>query len=306
MAISVNADEYKSRVGLDSLYVAQVTSDAAAGYVAGTPEYFAPAGEASQEPSTSLEIQYADNQPYDVAAGEGETKINLTVTGMSLQMLALITGRVWDAASGRMWDNATGIAPYFALMFRSKKSNGKNRYYCFLKGHFEMPKEEAATMKDKPDIKTVQLTYTALKTVYQFNLGSVTDGIKRIVGDEDSTNFSGTTWFSQVQTPVVTSPSALALSSSDPTAGATGVAVTKVLTLTFNNALQNAAIYNVVLINSSTGAVVAGTNSLDATKKIMTVGHTSNLAASTLHRIVYGVVDIYGQTLSGVVSFTTA
>ena len=58
-----NQSEYKSRVGLDSLYIAEVTADASGGITFGTPEYFAPAAEASLAPSVNSETQYADGRP---------------------------------------------------------------------------------------------------------------------------------------------------------------------------------------------------------------------------------------------------
>lgn len=301
-----NPGEYKSKIGLSSLYVAEVTQDDALGYAAGTPEYLAPAAEASQEPTTSFEIQYADDQPYDVMTSEGDTKINLTVTGMPIEMLAKITGRVFDPTTGRMFDNA-GVAPYFALSFRSLKSNGKYRYYQYLKGKFDMPKEETATKGEKPEPKTLQLTFTAIKTVYKFDLGGgVFDSVKRVVGDEDTTNFNGANWFNAVQVPGVGSISALALMSSVPLNDATGVSVSANLTLTFNNALKDFATSGVVLLKSSDGTVITTSNSLDATKKIITIDPTSNLTASTNYLLTYAVMDIYGQTLNGAIQFTTA
>jgi phi13 family phage major tail protein len=305
MPISANSGEYKSKIGLDNLYVAEVTQDDLSGYVADTPEYLAPAGEASQEPSSSFDIQYADDQPYDVSTSEGETKVNLTVTGMPLAMLAKITGRVFDSTTGRMYDNG-GVAPYMALSFRSQKSNGSYRYYQFLKGKFDMPKEEVATKAESPDPKSLQLVFTAIRTTYKFDLGDINDSVKRIIGDEDTTNFSGSAWFNAVQTPAVGSVSALALSSSTPADAATGVVVTADLTLTFNNALVNSAIYNVVLLDPSDGSVIASAISLDSTKKIVTVNPTASLSASTDYILVYAVTDIYGQSLSGSVNFTTA
>ncbi|GAP11744.1 phage major tail protein, phi13 family [Bellilinea caldifistulae] len=301
-----NPGEYKSKIGLSSLYVAEVTQDDALGYAADTPEYLAPAAEASQEPTTSFEIQYADDQPYDVMTSEGDTKINLTVTGMPIEMLAKITGRVFDPTTGRMFDNA-GVAPYFALSFRSLKSNGKYRYYQYLKGKFDMPKEETATKGEKPEPKTLQLTFTAIKTVYKFDLGGgVFDSVKRVVGDEDTTNFNGANWFNAVQVPGVGSISALALMSSVPLNDATGVSVSANLTLTFNNALKDFATSGVVLLKSSDGTVITTSNSLDATKKIITIDPTSNLTASTNYLLTYAVMDIYGQTLNGAIQFTTA
>ena len=302
--VNANSGEYKSRIGLDSLYIAEVTVDSAAAYTADTPEYFAPAAEASQEPATSFEIQYADDQPYDVMSGEGPTKITLSVTNIPAEMLAKITGNVFDASTGRVFDH-TATPPYMALMFRSLKSNGKYRYYSYLKGQFSMPKEETATKGEKPEPKTMQLEYTAIKTVYSFDLGSINGTVKRVIGDEDTTNFSATGWFTQVQTPTTVAPSALALSSSDPVDAATDVAITKTCTLTFNNALINNAIYNVALIDPSDGSVIASAISLDTTKKIVTINPTASLENSTAYLIVYNVIDIYAQNLSGAVNFTT-
>ena len=186
-----NADEYKSKIGLDSLYIAEVTADSASAYTSGTPQWLAPAAEASQEPSTSFAIQYADDQPYDVATAEGETKISLKVTGLDLETLALITGKVFDDTTGRMYDNG-GVAPFMALGFRSMKSSGTYRYYWFLKGKFDMPKEATATLADKPDPKTLDLTYTAIRTVYQFDRCRYHDSVKRVMGDDDTAAFSAT------------------------------------------------------------------------------------------------------------------
>lgn len=300
-----NSNEYKSVIGLDSVYVAQVTKDDATGYIAGTPEYLAPAAEVSLKPKTSLETQYADNQPHDVMTAEAETDMDISITNLPPEMYAKLLGSHFDAATGTVNDIA-GNPPYVAFGFRSMKSNGKYRYYWYQKCQFSAPEEGAATKKDKAEPKELKLICKAIKTTYKFTMGSIVDGIKRRFGDEDTVNFSAAGWFSQVQVPGVSVPSALALSSSNPANNATAVAVGATLTLTFNNALVTGEELDCVLINSSTGAVVAGTNSIDAARKVVTVGHTANLAASTLHRIVYMVKDVFGQTLTGIVSFTTA
>lgn len=306
--INANDGEYKSRIGIDSLYIAEVTQDDADGYVADTPEYLAPAAEASQTPATNTATQYADDAPYDSMSYEAETEIELTVTGIPPAMMAKLLGREFDATTGRVYDNPGATPPYFALSFRSLKSNGSYRYFQYLKGRFSAPTEEAATKGDSPDPKPTTLTYTAIPTLYAFDLdgGTTYAKLKRIYGDEDTTNFSATGWFGAVQTPSYSAPSALALSSSTPTDGATGVSVSADQTLTFNNALVNDAIYQVALIKVSNGSVVAGAITLDATKKIITINPTSSLEAATAYIIAYSVADIYGQHLSGAVNFTTA
>jgi len=302
-----NEGEYKSKIGLDNLYIAEVTADSAAAYTAGTPAWLAPAAEANQEPSTAFQIQYADDQPYDVATSEGETKIGLTITGLDLETLAMITGKVFDGTTGRMYDNG-GIAPFMALGFRSKKSNGAYRYYWFLKGKFDMPKEAVATLADKPDPKTLDLSFTAIRTVHQWSLGGgVTDSVKRVIGDDDTAAFDDTGWFTQVQVPGVATPSALALSSSVPTPdGATGVSKTANQTLTFNNALAADSINHILLIAKVDAIVEAASYALDATKKIVTIDPTGTLAGTTEYIITYAVTDIYGSTLKGALNFTTA
>ena len=303
--INANAGEYRSKIGLDSLYIAEVTLDDATGYTADTPEYLAPAAEASQEPSTATETQYADDQAYDVMTAQGETLINLTVTGMPSEMLAKIAGETFDAASGRVFDTGGATPPYFALMFRSKKSNGSYRYYSYLKGRFELPAEEAATESDKPGPKTIKLKFHAIKTIYPFDIGSENQPVKRVFGDSDTTNFSATGWFAQVQTPVVVAPSALALSSSSPADGASGVVVSVSPTLTFNNALVNGSV-NMVVLTKADGTQAAAAVTLDTAKKVITVNPTVDMSASTTYLLTYAVEDIYGQTLSGVVNFATA
>jgi phi13 family phage major tail protein len=302
--MTINSDEYRTRIGLDSLYVAEVTQDDASGYTAGTPAFLAPAAEATQAPTTNSETVYADDQPFENIISEGETKLELTITALVAAMYASLLGRVMDVASGRVFDNPAASPPYFALSFRSIKSNGKYRYYQYLKGTFEPPAEDLATKTATPAPKTTKLVFTAIPTVYKFDLGTVTDAVKRIFGDEDTTNFDATGWFSQVQTPSAVAPSALALSSSVPTDGATGISVSADQTLTFNNALPDTN--GISLIKSSDGSIVAGTITLDSTKKIVTINPTSNLTASSDYIIAYNVVDIYGQSLKGAVNFTTA
>lgn len=304
MPVNANAGEYKSRVGLDSLYIAEVTQDDATAYVADTPEYLAPAAEATQEPTVNTETQYADDQPYDVMTEEGDTVVTLTVTGLPPEMYAKLLGKVFDSTTGRVFDIG-GTPPDMALSFRSRKSNGSYRYYQYLKGKFSAPAEEAATKGDTPDPKTTEIIYTAIRTVYKFDVGSTNESTKRVFGDDDTTNFSETGWFASVQTPITAAISALSLSSSDPTDGAAAVAITKTITLTFNNALRNNAIYNVVVVKAD-GTAVACTNSLDATKKIMTVNPDASLDASSTYIVAYGVEDIYAQTLNGAINFGTA
>jgi len=199
--MTIQSGEYKSRVGLDNLYYAIVSVDSAAAYTVGAPVYLAPAAAATQAPTTSIETQYADDQPYDVFTGEGDTEVVLTMTGVPLVTLAAITGKTYDAVNGRMYDT-TQSPPYCALGFRAMKSDGSYRYYWFLKGMFNMPGEDSETKGETPTPQTQEITYKAINTVHKFNVGgSSTYAIKRVTGDTSATGFSATNWWTAVQTP---------------------------------------------------------------------------------------------------------
>lgn len=200
-----NADEFKPTIGLDSLYIAEVTADTALAYTAGSPASLAPAAEAKAAPAVNIATIYADDQAYDTAIAEGQTEIELTITNIDAETLAAITGAVFDTAKGRAYDRAEpGQASNYALSFRSMKTNGAYRYYQYLKGRFTKPEENFVTLGDSPDPKTVVLKYTAIKTTHAFALDdpeTITDGVIRVIGDEDTTDFDATGWFTAVQEP---------------------------------------------------------------------------------------------------------
>lgn len=300
-----NQAERKSVLGLRDLYISLVTQDDASAYAANTPEYFAPAVNANQAPSVNSETQYADDAPFDVMTAEGETVIEIEVTAIPLSMQALVLGKEFDVSTGRMFDNG-GTPPDVALSFRAVKSTGSYMYFQFLKGKFSSPSQESATKTDTPEPKTTKITFTAVKTIYQFDLGSVNDGVKRVVGDGDAVGFDGATWFNAVQVPVVGTPAAFTVTPS-PADGAVGQTTTVAINLTFSNPLAGNAEKGIVLVRQSTGAIFATTRTLNAARTVLTLAHAALTSGAVYHIVVPGVTDIYGQALEDVVyDFTVA
>lgn len=297
--------EKKSVVGLRDLYIALVTQDDVDAYAADAPQAFAPAVNASHKPTSNSKTQYADDGAFDVLTSEGETKIDLEVTAIPLSMLALALGKEFDAATGRMFDNG-GVPPDLALSFRSIKSNGKYKYFQYLRGKFSAPEEEQATKTDTPEPKTTKISFTAVKTTHEFDLGDVTEAVKRVVGDEDAADFDGATWFDAVQVPVAGSPSALTCTPS-PADGASAQAVSVAITLTFSNPLAGNVERGVALVRADTAAPITITRTLSADRTVLTLGHSNLTAAKTYHIVLAGVADVYGQALVDTVyDFATA
>lgn len=297
----------KSYIGVDRVHYALVTQDDSSAYAAGTPVALPGAVNINAAPKSNSKTQYADNQPFDSMSSEGETELESEMTGVPLSVLAILLGRVYDAATGRLFDNG-GTPPDIAFGYRAKMRGGFYRFYWFLKGTFQSPTEEIATESDQPDPKTIKIKYTAIRTIKTFTLngGGLVDSVKRLVGETSDANFVSGTWFNSVQVPVVGSPSALTMTPS-PADNASGVSVSGNLTLTFNNPMNGDVLKGISLIRGSDDSPVAASITINAARTVVTIDPNSNLAATTEYYInVANAMDIYGQTLAHtVVSFTT-
>jgi phi13 family phage major tail protein len=298
--------EYGEFVGVDNLHYAPITADTAAAYTNSAPVYLAPAAEVAGEPEVANKTTYYDNKAANNYVTEGKTELKIVVANVPAQKAAYLLGKHYDAVSGRVYDEGKPNPPELALGFRYNMGAEDFRYYWYYKGTFSGGAEEAASKSNDVDVKTYTLTFTAVTTTHEWTIDSKSKSLKRVFADTADTAFDPTGWFDQVQTPdTAGSPDALALASSLPADAATGVVVSANLTLTFNNAIED---YAVTLINPTTLAVIPAAYSLDATKKILTINPTDNLAAATGHAIIVTkVTDTYGQTLSNtVIDFTTA
>jgi phi13 family phage major tail protein len=291
---------YKSAVGVDQVYCALVTQDDQNAYAAGTPFYLAPVMTITNTPKVNIKTQFADNQPFDAMLAEGETEMQVELTNIQLTNLATLLGRVYDSVANRMYDNG-GSAPFVAIGFRAKKSDGNYRYFWFLKCLFSTPVDEAATISDTPDPKSVKLKFTALRSIYQFVLsGSVTDSIKRVMADTADASVVSATWFGTVQVPAYGGPPALTATPT-PANNATGQSTTVVITVAFSNALAGGYEQNISLADNGTKAAIAVTRTISGDRKTVTLAHSALTAAHTYLISVTGVKDIYGQTLADVV-----
>lgn len=192
--------------GVDSLYVAEVTQDDANGYVCGTPMYLAPVAEVGKTTDSSSEAHYYDNKAMIVINSESADTITITMAPPELAKLAQIIGKSFDATTGMMVDSPRQNK-YFALMYRTKGTDGKYRYVSRLKGQFTIPDETSATENDGTDANNSSVTYTGIYTEHEFTKGSYNgvswekSGVKGIVVDTRYGLANVSSFFSQVQTP---------------------------------------------------------------------------------------------------------
>lgn len=297
-------EKYGEFVGVDKVYTFDVLQDDEGNYVAGTPEYFAPAASVAGEPEVANKTTYYDNKPGVNYITEGVTTLTVIVSNVPAAKMADHIGKYYDESTGRVYDTGAVNPPDKGIMFRYNMGKNGYRYYCYLKGNFSGGTEEAESKTNDVNEKTYQTTFTAIPTTHEWLIDGELRPLKRVFGDTADSAFDADGWYSQAQTPDTASePSALTMSSV-PLDNAVGVAVGANIVLTFNNKIST---YNVTMVKSDF-TPVAITNSFDTTGKVLTINPNSDLsAASSYAVIITNVKDIYGQALAdAVINFTTA
>lgn len=195
--------------GVDSLYIAEVKTDdneEAGGYVCEKPVYLAPVAEVGKSTDSASEAHYYDNKAMIVVNSESADKITITMAPPVLDKLAKIIGKSFDATTGMMVDSQRQNK-YFALMYRTKGTDGAYRYVSRLKGTFSIPEESNATENDGTDTTNTSIEYTGIYTTHEFTKGIYDGtkwekgGAKGIVVDTRYGLADVSKFFDEVQTP---------------------------------------------------------------------------------------------------------
>ncbi|MEK4091726.1 major tail protein [Viridibacillus sp. FSL H8-0110] len=185
-------------IGLKDLFFAPEKVGAEGGY--DKPYRIAKAMEAKVSPKTSNAVLYADDGAAESASAEGETEIELGIDALANDVYAKLLGK--HVVGGGVIDTTADTAPNGALMFRSKKSNGKYRYLVYYKGNFQLPEEEYKTQGDSIEYNTPKIkgVFVHSDTV----IDTKGNGVKRWLQDEDDEGVDPAVlakWFTEVQLP---------------------------------------------------------------------------------------------------------
>lgn len=191
--------------GVDNFYFAEVTKDDAEGYACGTPIHI-PVQEIGKTTDSSSEAHYYDNKAMIVVNSESADTISLTLAPPALDKLAKLVGKSFDATTGMMVDSPRQNK-YFAIMYRTKGTDGGYRYVSRLKGQFNIPEESVSTENDGTDTTNTSIEFTGIYTEYEFTKGIYDgsswqkSGAKGIVVDARYGLADVSTFFASVQTP---------------------------------------------------------------------------------------------------------
>lgn len=184
--------------GVEGLVAAEVTTDDSTKYETGEVFEIAGVAEIGRTTETSSEAHYYDNIPAVLISSTGSDEVTLTVSGIPLDVLAKITGQEYDEATGTLIEGER--APkYFALGYKTKKTNGKEVYVWRYKGQFSIPDSTHTTENDGTDANGQEITYTGISTTHKF--AKTGKRAKAINVDMEKDLADVSTFFETVTTP---------------------------------------------------------------------------------------------------------
>ena len=192
--------------GVDKFYYAELIEDSETAYRCGTPKHI-PVQQVGKSVDSNSEAHYYDNKAMIVINSESADTITLVVAPPDLAALSEITGKSFDPTTGMMVDSPKQNK-YFAIMYRTKGTDGNYRYVSRLKGQFGVPEETVVTEDDGTETNNTTLTFTGIYTEHEFTKGIYRNGswekagVKGIVVDERYNAAADLAeFFDSVQTP---------------------------------------------------------------------------------------------------------
>lgn len=288
------------RIGLKDLFYAKLLEDTTGAISYDTPTRLSKALTATITPTVNSATLFADDGPDETATSIGGIAAQFGIKDFTLDVQADVLGK--QIANGVLIDSTSDVAPYVAVGFRSLKSDGSYRYVWLLKGKFSIPEDSYATKGDTPTFQTPTITANFVTRDY--------DGHWRLTGDDDQADFDGDTWFDAV--PNVSGDTTPPTLTTLPANNATAVVVSAPMRWTFSKALAESSVVpaNFIVQKADGSGAVAGSLSLDGTKKIVTFSPAANLTAATAYLALagVGVKDQAGNALAApsITKFTTA
>lgn len=201
---SANLQEIVEYRGVEGLVAAEVTcddNDASAGHGYVTDSVFAIAGvaEISKSTDSSSEAHYYDNIPAVIIQSSSADTITINASAIPLDVLAAITGQKYDSAHGALIEGQRAMK-YFAIGYKTKKTNGDEVYVWRYKGTFNIPDQTSATENDGTDANGQELVYTGIATTHKFSAND-NKGAKALVVDAGKNLANVTAFFDAVTTP---------------------------------------------------------------------------------------------------------
>lgn len=196
-----NFQEIVEYRGVSELVAAEVLTDdnGESGYTTG--EVFAIAGVAEIAKSTdsSNEAHYYDNIPAVVVSNVSSDELTITVSAVPLDVTGKLTGQKYDSATGALIEGARELK-YFALGYKTKKTNGDEVYVWRYKTSCNIPNQTNSTENASTDANGQELVFTGISTTHKFTNNN-NKGAKALLVDTGKNLADVSSFFDTVTTP---------------------------------------------------------------------------------------------------------
>lgn len=190
--------------GVTDLVCAEVLSDTAEGYTTGEVFEIAGLAEATKTNSSTNAAHYYNNMPAVVVSNIASDTLNLNVSAIPLKVLATITGQKYDSTKGALYEGHRDFK-YFAVGYKTFKTDGSPVYVWRLKGTFNIPDQNNITENESTDANGQTLVYTGIRTTYKFTNNTdkygQPQGANSVVVDVAADLADVSTFFDEVTTP---------------------------------------------------------------------------------------------------------
>jgi phi13 family phage major tail protein len=153
--------------GVEGLVAAEVIKDDADALEFGEVFKIAGVAEIGRTTENSSETHYYDNVPAVVISSTGADTVTCSVSAIPLDVLAKITGQEYDEKLGTLIEGQRA-SKYFALGYKTKKTNGKEVYVWRFKGQFNIPDQTNSTENDGTDANGQEVVFTGISTTHKF------------------------------------------------------------------------------------------------------------------------------------------
>ena len=170
-------------IGLKNLVIATLTEDTEEKLTYGELQLVAGAIEASISPENSdPDVQYADDIEFDVVYPDPELTFTTRMADIPLAIQEMVFGNKIDD-NGVLIRSSTDKPPYFAVGFKSEKTNHKFRYVWLYKVRATPITENYQTKEGTTMTRqTGEVSWTAIKRTH--------DNQYQAVADEDENGFT--------------------------------------------------------------------------------------------------------------------
>ena len=190
--------------GVSDLVAAKVLyDDAEHGYVTDTPFEVAGVAEISRTTDSSAEAHYYNNIPAVVVQGTSADNVTIQVSAIPLDVYAKITSQFYDENTGALIEGERK-QEYYAIGYKTKKTNGDFIYVWRYKGTFNVPTTTNATENDGTDANGQEIVYTGIQTSHKFTKNNA--GAKAINVDCGKDLADVSAFFDTVTTPDTLTP----------------------------------------------------------------------------------------------------